>query len=89
MEKEYLERESLLRNAKKLQGNLFGAVLIISEIENMPAVDVREVVHAKWIWKDFNSDGFYTLCCSECLETEGARENAKFCSNCGAVMDLE
>ena len=47
MEKEYLERETLLRNAKKLQGNLFGAVLIISEIENMPAADVIEVVHCK------------------------------------------
>ena len=47
MEKEYLEREALLENAKKLQGDLFGAVLIVSEIENMPADNVKEIIPAK------------------------------------------
>lgn len=49
--------------------------------------EYKEVIHAKWIWKDFNYDDSYTLCCSECFETEGARENANFCPNCGATMD--
>ena len=89
MEKEYLERETLLKNAKKLQGDLFGSVLIVSEIEKMPAANVREVVYGKWIWKDFRYDGSYSLCCSECLETEGARESVKFCPNCGARMYME
>lgn len=50
--------------------------------------DKECVHHAKWIWKDFG-DLHFTLCCSECLETEGARENANYCPNCGAIMDAE
>lgn len=43
--------------------------------------------HGKWVWKDFGDhNGFLTLCCSECLETCGARENANYCPNCGADM---
>ena len=52
-------------------------------------IEVAPVVHAKWIWKDFMYNGVYSLCCSECLETEGARETATYCSNCGAIMDAE
>ena len=52
------------------------------------------VVHAKWVWVDaWDGDDTFgewkMLCCSNCLESEGARENAKFCSECGAIMDLE
>lgn len=49
----------------------------------------EEVKHGRWIWKDFWHNGSYALCCSECLETEGARETANYCPNCGARMDLE
>ena len=48
--------------------------------------DVVEVIHGKWVWKDFNGDGFETLCCSECLNTEGARFTAQYCVECGAKM---
>ena len=61
----------------------------IERIAEASAADVRENIHAKWIWKDFNHDGFHILCCSECYNTEGTRKDAKFCSECGAVMDLE
>ena len=47
------------------------------------------VRHGQWVWKDFHVDGSVILCCSECLETEGARENADYCSACGAKMDKE
>lgn len=52
------------------------------------------VVHAKWEWFDAwdGNDTFgewKMLRCSNCLGSEGARENAKFCSECGAIMDLE
>lgn len=61
-------------------------------IDNTPTIwinDVNSVVHAKWEWKDFNYDGIYTLCCSNCLESEGVREDHKYCHTCGATMDLE
>lgn len=47
------------------------------------------VKHGRWVWKDFHGDGSLTLCCSECLGTDWARETAKYCSECGAKMDLE
>ena len=55
--------------------------------------DVKEVIHAKWEWFDaWEGDDTFgdwkMLRCSHCLESEGARENARFCSNCGAIMDL-
>jgi hypothetical protein len=37
---DYIEREPLLKLAKELQGNLFGAPLIVAAIENAPAVAV-------------------------------------------------
>lgn len=61
-------------------------------IKQAPAAEVKEVVHAKWEWFDiWEGDAFapwQMLRCSNCLESEGARENAEFCSNCGAIMDL-
>lgn len=65
----------------------------IDKLDNMPTADVVEVVHAKWEWFDAwegddTLDDWKMLRCSNCFESEGARENAKFCSNCGAIMDL-
>ena len=89
MEKEYLERETLLRNAKKFQGELFGSVLIVSEIENMPAADVKEVIHAKWI-KVTNRDSYWYAC--PCCGHEAPKDTwnqywlSDWCPNCGANM---
>jgi len=46
-------------------------------VENMPAADVVEVKHGRWIWKD------HYLVCSECGK-ENDRTN--YCPNCGASM---
>lgn len=43
----YIEREPLLKMAKELQGNPFGAPLIVKAIENAPIADVVEVVRCK------------------------------------------
>ena len=56
-------------------------------IECAAKADVRENVHAQWEWRDVFCEGGLMLCCSHCLETEGARENAKYCPNCGTRMD--
>ena len=61
----------------------------ISRTLNYKAIEAEPVRHGRWVWKDFHGDGSLTLCCSECLETEGARETAKYCHECGAKMDLE
>lgn len=94
MMKEYIEREVLLELYNNTDGlnidNFHVPIKVVRQnIIDQPTADVKEVIHAKWVWKDFNYDGFKTLCCSECLCAEGARENANHCSECGATMDLE
>ena len=100
---EYIERNVLLKEIATLKkspwyNDYYGfgtkqarqeGVSIVEDlcIKQAPTADVKEVVHAKWIWKELYGEVGYMLCCSNCLESEGARENAKFCSNCGAIMD--
>lgn len=89
MEKEYLERETLLENAKKLQGELFGSVLIVSEIENMPADNVKEIIPAKWI--KVTNGGSYWYACSYCghdvpRNTWNRYWFSDWCPNCGAKI---
>lgn len=43
----YIERDSLLKKAKSLQGCLFAVPLILDAIEYAPTVDVVEVVRCK------------------------------------------
>lgn len=51
-------------------------------IINMPAADVREVNHGKWI----NLPGLVPMC-SVCGElSQDADEGASYCSHCGAYM---
>lgn len=61
----------------------------VSDVDEAPTIDAEPVRHGRWEWKDFRGDGSLILCCSECLETEGARETSNYCHNCGAKMDLE
>ena len=94
---EYIKRDVAINFVEKYTPNFDGETTmqcVRTALENAPAADVKEVVHAKWEWFDAweGDDAFgkwMTLRCSHCLETEGARENAKYCSNCGAIMDLD
>lgn len=69
------------------------AVSAIMEIEETPAADVREVVHAKWVMAlDDFEDGrgnVETPHCTNC-GTGVYRHDAKnYCPYCGAKMDKE
>ena len=46
-EKEYIEREALLKKAYELRGGSFATGLIIEQIEKAPSVDVVEIVKCK------------------------------------------
>lgn len=54
-----------------------------------PDADVAPIVHARWVWRKMYNSEFSMLCCSACLETEGANKNFDYCPNCGAKMDAE
>ena len=90
---EYIKREDAL-------GCVLG-VLDRQRIKELPAADVEEVKHGKWIWDPNGMDwGLGTWQCSECA----CRNNnlpmnnrinplvfsgSKYCPNCGAKMGAE
>ena len=84
MPDEYISREAALM--KLMQDGCSAKNL--QSISDMPAADVAEVVHGRWIWNEegeIDWDQFYR--CSNCGDKEYWESN--FCPNCGAKMDLE
>ena len=74
MPDEYISREAALMK-------------LLQSISDMPAADVAEVVHGRWIWNEegeIDWEQFYR--CSNCGDKEYWESN--FCPNCGAKMDL-
>ena len=84
MADEYIRREDAL-------GALFApgmcyAPMQLKIIKDLPAADVAEVVHGRWLWNEegeIDWEQFYR--CSNC----GNKEywESSFCPNCGAKMD--
>ena len=58
----------------------------IDALENIPAADVKPVVHARWL-----PEYPVTHACSNCGFVAGDYKLSifKFCPNCGAMMDGE
>lgn len=58
-------------------------------VEKIPTADVQEVRHGKWA--HLGGDEWCCTCCGFVITTEGAWEEPaeKYCSCCGAKMDLE
>ena len=67
----------------------FGRKNIQNVINGIPAADVAEVVHGRWIKDDFLSDDVNNAeKCSQCGELIGwFGKLPKYCPNCGAKMD--
>lgn len=86
MADEYISREAALK-ALFAPGMCY-APMQLQIIKNLPAADVAEVVHRRWIWNEegeIDWEQFYR--CSNCGNKEYWESN--FCPNCGAKMDLE
>lgn len=58
-------------------------------LQMTPTADVQEVRHGKWA--HLGGDEWCCTCCGFVITTEGAWEEPaeKYCSYCGAKMDLE
>ena len=93
---DYIKRTDAVKIAEKYglaNGSVLGqhtglADCIARDISELPAADVAEVVHGRWIWNEegeIDWDQFYR--CSNCGDKEYWESN--FCPNCGAKMDLE
>ena len=93
---EYIERDKLLYEFREIMPDI-GVNELADELYNvalnLPAADVEEVKHGKWI--EYPRAHYFK--CSECKETvpykkavliRGKRKY-KYCPHCGAKMDLE
>ena len=88
--KEYIERAAAIEAIRKYQYP-YGVEFLLS---NIPAADVVEVRHGRWLTTDAYPHHLY---CSVCYKTYA--KNAKwvneldlptnYCPNCGARMDKE
>ena len=91
MVKEYIDRETLLHKIRWASS----AEEAVMSVRRIPAADVVEVRHGRWIqphWKNSN----YCCNCSECGR-EAMHADYQWdkngiyplCPNCGAIMDKE
>lgn len=83
---EYIKRSEALEITTRTCGDYAAAW---SEIRKLPAADVAEVVHGRWIKDDFLSDDVNNAeKCSQCGELIGWFGNLpNYCPHCGAKMD--
>ena len=62
----------------------------IERIEEASAADVRENIHAKWTYGGYDyNDWVCSNCKHDMWECYYSKPKEKFCSECGAIMDLE
>lgn len=86
MPDEYISRAKALSAVQKQRGANRSPAQndmldrICRNIKNMPAADVAEVRHGRWI---HHEDGVFT--CSECGNAES--NDSYYCRLCGAKMD--
>ena len=87
MHDEFISREAALK-ALFAPGMCY-APMQLQIIKDLPAADVAQVVHGRWIKDDFLSDDVNNAeKCSQCGELIGWFGNLpNYCPNCGAKMD--
>lgn len=93
MIKEFIEREAVIKAIMSEPPDAHYPQWYVDKIKPIPAADVAEVRHGKWIqphWKNSN----YCCNCSECGGEAMHREYQwdkngiyPICPNCGAKMD--
>lgn len=81
---EYIEREDAINLLWLFADESCASV--VPDFENLPAADVAEVRHGRWV-RDKWPSGTHKLICSECGEWSG--KQSRYCPSCGARMDKE
>ena len=84
---EYIERQSVLAKKFNLESRLHEPITVVlaSEIERLPAADVRPVVHGKWIDSDEPGVPSHCSCCGYPIDRF---YKTKYCPDCGADMEV-
>lgn len=88
---EYVKRSDAIQAVGDVHPLDYNAQGIVERIKTIPAADVAEVKHGRWIYAGIR--GRFPVCkCSACGNVENADwavlgDNVNYCPNCGAVMD--
>ena len=85
---EYINREKTKRELSEWCISLNSPHLLSRDdtmflLDNIPAADVAQVVHGRWLCVDTDTDQFFL--CNRCKKKEYWESN--YCPNCGAKMD--
>ena len=82
---EYIEREAVLEIVNKFDDRT--ALVFGRKIVNLPAADVAQVRHGRWVLRRVRNGHFWE--CSACHINPCiyVTQDTKYCPNCGAKMD--
>ena len=89
---EYIERTDAMNAV--LVGDVdkdFPCMDIAARLHDIPAADVRPVVHGRWIMPNADKSDRPMPECSHCgwYVDNGGLKDFSFCPNCGALMDKD
>ena len=85
MIKEFIEREAVIEAIMSEPPDAHYPQWYVDKIKSIPAADVAEVRHGRWLCVDTDTEQFFL--CNRCKKKEYWESN--YCPNCGAKMDEE
>ena len=90
---EYIEREAAIAMYEDDEIDM-GALkvpvpVIVQNLKDVPAADVRPVVRGKWISVNQYKSAYLDFKCSECDTRFQGTHLFNYCPNCGALMDKD
>ena len=85
MIKEFIEREAVIEVIMSEPPDAYYPQWYVDKIKSIPAADVAEVRHGRWLCVDTDTEQFFL--CNRCKKKEYWESN--YCPNCGAKMDGE
>ena len=90
--KEYIERASVHSIIEQTSTLMFTRGKMHEQVDSLPAADVAEVRHGRWILEREPDGTPYCFHCSVCdndFHHIGIMTATDYCPNCGARMDKE
>ena len=99
MNKKYIDADFLKQKISREwdMQDLYLPVHFFDVVDDLPAADVQEVRHGRWITSEFATDSGFTSCSccyseyyiGDLQNLEGDNDFVMYCPNCGARMDGE
>lgn len=82
--KEYIDKEALKRDL--IDNRNFYPAIVKAAIESAPVAEVKEVIHAEWLFNRHGGPCETSYYCSRCIDGGSDYGSDNYCPNCGAIM---